>query len=161
MGLLLSRSTVIYLLYHVDVNLRILTEERKRWSSDSRMVHACSRGVPEYTALLCFLSGCVTIALGVLRLGFLVEFISTPVVSGFTSAASVIIACSQIKGLLGIKINGDRFVDIWMELYEKIHQSRMPDLILSCCCVIILLVLKVKIEFSCMDTNSELNDFNI
>lgn len=104
---------------------------------------SCSRGIPDYAILLCFLSGCVTIVFGILRLGFLVEFVSIPVVSGFTSAASLIIACSQIKSLLGIKIHGESFVEIWLELANNIHRTRIPDLILSCCCILILLTLKV------------------
>ncbi|XP_011689187.1 PREDICTED: sodium-independent sulfate anion transporter-like isoform X2 [Wasmannia auropunctata] len=99
-------------------------------------------GIPEYAALLCFLSGCITILLGVLRLGFLIEFISIPVVSGFTSAASVIIACSQIKNLLGLNIHGEKFVEIWVELAHHITDTKIPDLILSCCCILFLLVLK-------------------
>lgn len=102
-----------------------------------------SRGIPEYAILLCFLSGCVTIVLGILRLGFLVEFVSIPVVSGFTSAASVIIACSQIKNLLGLKIHGESFIEIWRVLASNIGQTRIPDLILSCCCILTLLTLKV------------------
>ncbi|XP_018364457.1 PREDICTED: sodium-independent sulfate anion transporter-like [Trachymyrmex cornetzi] len=99
-------------------------------------------GIPEYAALLCFLSGCITILFGILRLGFLVEFISIPVVSGFTSAASVIIACSQIKNLLGLNIHGERFVEILMELIHNVADTKIPDLILSCCCILILLILK-------------------
>ncbi|XP_032664642.1 sodium-independent sulfate anion transporter-like [Odontomachus brunneus] len=101
-----------------------------------------ARGIPEYAALLCFLSGCVTILLGILHLGFLVEFVSIPVVSGFTSAASLIIACSQIKGLLGLNIHGESFVDIWRELVNNITDTKIPDLILSCCCIPTLLFLK-------------------
>lgn len=99
-------------------------------------------GIPEYAALLCFLSGCITILFGVLRLGFLIEFISLPVVSGFTSAASVIIACSQIKNLLGLNIHGESFIEIWAELVHHIADTRIPDLILSCCCILTLLGLK-------------------
>ncbi|XP_025991392.1 sodium-independent sulfate anion transporter [Solenopsis invicta] len=99
-------------------------------------------GIPEHAALLCFLSGCITILLGVLRLGFLIEFISIPVVSGFTSAASVIIACSQIKNLLGLSIHGESFIEIWIELANHITDTKIPDLILSCCCLVFLLILK-------------------
>ncbi|XP_051171323.1 sodium-independent sulfate anion transporter-like [Leptopilina boulardi] len=108
----------------------------------SLLTFTYARGIPEYAGLLCFLSGCVTIILGVMRLGFLVEFVSTPVVSGFTSAASLIIACSQIKGLLGLKIHGESFIEIWKELFYKIDQTQIPDLILSCGCIVILLSLK-------------------
>ncbi|XP_076624180.1 sodium-independent sulfate anion transporter isoform X1 [Colletes latitarsis] len=108
----------------------------------SLLTYTYARGNPEYAVLLCFLSGCVTIIFGILRLGFLVEFVSIPVVSGFTSAASVIIACSQIKSLLGLKIRGESFVEIWKELANNIGQTRIPDLVLSCCCILVLLTLK-------------------
>lgn len=101
-----------------------------------------ARGIPEYTALLCFLSGCITIFLGILRLGFLVEFVSIPVICGFTSAASVIIACSQIKNLLGLNIHGENFIKIWWELINHATDTKIPDLILSCCCILTLLILK-------------------
>ncbi|OAD55739.1 Sodium-independent sulfate anion transporter [Eufriesea mexicana] len=108
----------------------------------SLLTYTYARGIPEYAVLLCFLSGCVTIVLGILRLGFLVEFVSIPVVSGFTSAASLIIACSQIKSLLGLKIHGESFIEIWRELAKNVGRTRIPDLILSCCCILILLTLK-------------------
>ncbi|KOC68511.1 Sodium-independent sulfate anion transporter [Habropoda laboriosa] len=108
----------------------------------SLLTYTYARDVPEYAILLCFLSGCVTVVLGILRLGFLVEFVSIPVVSGFTSAASLIIACSQIKSLLGLRIHGESFIEIWKELVNNIHRTRIPDLILSCCCILILLTLK-------------------
>nr|XP_050855019.1 sodium-independent sulfate anion transporter-like isoform X1 [Vespula vulgaris] len=109
----------------------------------SLLTFTYARGIPEYAILLCFLSGCVTIIFGILRLGFLVEFVSMPVVAGFTSATSLIIACSQIKGLLGLKIHAESFLDIWKELYNNIGQTRLPDLILSCCCIFVLLLLKI------------------
>ncbi|XP_028049291.1 sodium-independent sulfate anion transporter [Monomorium pharaonis] len=99
-------------------------------------------GIPEYAALLCFLSGCITILFGILHLGFLIEFISIPVVSGFTSAASVIIACSQIKNLLGLNIHGESFIEIWVELAHHIADTKIPDLILSCCCLLFLFILR-------------------
>lgn len=52
--------------------------------------------------LLAGLTGLVQLLLGVLRLGILVNFLSRPVISGFVSAAAVLIFCSQIKTLLGL-----------------------------------------------------------
>src|SRR5690606_10627932 len=46
----------------------------------------------------------VLVLAGILRLGFLVNHLSHPVISGFTSAAAVTIALSQVKDLLGIDI---------------------------------------------------------
>jgi SulP family sulfate permease len=50
--------------------------------------------------------GAAQVVLGALRMGFVVNFLSHPVLSGFTSAAAVVIALSQVKYLLGIKLTG-------------------------------------------------------
>ena len=47
---------------------------------------------PQYAVLLSFLSGLVILLCGLLRLGFLIDFISVPVIAGFTSAAALTIA---------------------------------------------------------------------
>ena len=62
---------------------------------------------PEYISLVILtglLIGALQVALGFFRLGFLVNFISHPVIVGFTSAAAIIIAISQFKDLLGFSI---------------------------------------------------------
>nr|CAD7588524.1 unnamed protein product [Timema genevievae] len=97
---------------------------------------------PDMAVLLCFLSGCVELLCGLLHLGFLVEFVSVPVVSGFVSAASLIIASSQAKGLLGLKYKAEGFVDTWYQLFQHIHQTRLWDLVLSVSCITILLALR-------------------
>ncbi len=64
-------------------------------------------GTETYIALaimLAFFVGIIQLLLGVFRLGFLVNFLSHPVISGFTSAAALIIGFSQLKHLLGVDI---------------------------------------------------------
>ncbi|KAG1691519.1 Sodium-independent sulfate anion transporter [Nymphon striatum] len=61
------------------------------------------KGGANYAIVLCFLSGCVQLLMGALNLGFLVTFISSPVISAFTSAAAIIIAASQLKMKMGSK----------------------------------------------------------
>lgn len=56
---------------------------------------------------LAFLSGMILIAMSVLRLGFLANFLSHPVISGFITASGLLIAASQVKHILGIKASGD------------------------------------------------------
>lgn len=57
-----------------------------------------------YAIVLALMVGAIQFLLGVFRLGFLVNFLSHPVVSGFTSAAALIIGLSQLKHLLGFDI---------------------------------------------------------
>ncbi|KAA3610758.1 MAG: solute carrier 26 family protein [Calditrichaeota bacterium] len=54
--------------------------------------------------LTAILVGIIQYTVGTLRLGFTVNFLSTPVISGFTSAAALIIATSQLKHILGLSI---------------------------------------------------------
>ena len=64
-------------------------------------------GIDEYIAMAIFLAlfmGLIQLGLGLLRMGFLVNFLSKPVISGFTSAAAIIIGLSQLKHLLGTSI---------------------------------------------------------
>ncbi|PLZ12806.1 SulP family inorganic anion transporter [Fischerella thermalis] len=79
---------------------------------DSLMVAAAvgslaAENTPEYLGLallLALMVGLIEILMGVLRLGFLVNFLSQAVISGFISAAAIIIGFSQVKHLLGLKI---------------------------------------------------------
>lgn len=69
---------------------------------------------------LAFLVGLIQFLLGVFRLGFLVNFLSHPVISGFTSAAALIIGLSQLKHLLGIDIPRSHHVhEILLNAFER------------------------------------------
>ncbi|KAK6624108.1 hypothetical protein RUM44_010966 [Polyplax serrata] len=97
---------------------------------------------PEFAVLLCFLSGCVELLMGILQLGFLIDFISGPVSAGFTSAAAIIIATSQVKDILGLSITGGNFLDVWENVFYNIRDSRMGDTILGITCMTVLLTLR-------------------
>ncbi|BET02084.1 high affinity sulfate transmembrane transporter activity [Nesidiocoris tenuis] len=97
---------------------------------------------PDFAVLLAFLSGLVILFCGVLRLGFLVEFISMPVTAGFTSAAAITIASSQIKGLLGLPGNPHTFVDSWWNVFQNIGQTRLWDTVLGVSTIIVLVLTK-------------------
>lgn len=76
--------------------------------------------------------------------GFLVDFVSTPVVAGFTSAGALTIASSQVKSLFGIKFQAEKFFDIWMNVYENINQTKLWDTVLGLSCCIVLLLMRVS-----------------
>ncbi|WP_367391431.1 SulP family inorganic anion transporter [Lewinella sp. LCG006] len=70
-------------------------------------------GTEAYIAMaitLAFLVGIIQFLLGIFRLGFLVNFLSHPVISGFTSAAALIIGLSQLKHLLGVSLERSHYV---------------------------------------------------
>lgn len=70
-------------------------------------------GTADYVAivlLLTFMVGAIQLVAGLLRLGFVVNFFSQAVISGFTSAAAIIIALSQVQHLLGIQLGAEKNV---------------------------------------------------
>lgn len=79
-------------------------------------------------------------------IGVLVDFISIPVTVGFTSATSVIIGTTQLKGLLGIKLKSSQFLDTIIEVYQKIDQTSMTDFSLGIACIIVLMLMRVRIK---------------
>lgn len=66
--------------------------------------------------LLSFIMGLVQVAFGIFRLGFLVNFLSKPVISGFTSAAALIIGLNQLKHIIGVDL--DRSTNIFSIIYQ-------------------------------------------
>lgn len=104
---------------------------------------------PEYAVLLTFLTGIIITALGLLKLGFVIDFISVPVTAGFCSAAAITIASSQLKSIFGLEISehyhgkGDEgILGKWMEVILNIESIRVNDTILGIICVVILLCMR-------------------
>lgn len=78
--------------------------------------------------ILALLSGLMLIALGVLRLGFLANLLSHPVVSGFITASGIIIATSQVKALLGIGASGQAMPELLSTLTRNLGDTNLPTL---------------------------------
>jgi len=80
-------------------------------------------GSPAYwtaAITLAFISGLMLLAMGLLRLGFLANFLSHPVISGFISASALIITASQIKTLMGVKAEGHNLVELLRALLGQL-----------------------------------------
>ena len=77
---------------------------------------------------LAFLSGGMLLLMGLLRLGFLANFLSHPVISGFISASGLLIAASQLKTLMGVKAEGHNFVDLLSALTQQISHTHTLSL---------------------------------
>ena len=74
-----------------------------------------TQGTPEYLGAaiaLALVSGLMLIGMGLLKLGFLANFLSHPVVSGFITASGLQIAAGQLAPVLGIHAEGETFVEI-------------------------------------------------
>ncbi|XP_053669983.1 sodium-independent sulfate anion transporter-like [Anopheles nili] len=98
---------------------------------------------PAGAVLSSFLSGCIMLLLGCFNFGFVVQFISMPVITGFITAAAFTIISSQLKSLMGISSSGksSEFVDTWINLYKNIGETRLWDSILGFSSLIVLILL--------------------
>ncbi|MFN3803049.1 SulP family inorganic anion transporter [Belliella pelovolcani] len=76
-----------------------------------------------YALTLAFLVGLIQFGMGALRLGFVVNFLSHPVISGFTSAAAIIIGLSQIKHLFRINLpNSEHIQEMAVAIFQNIGE---------------------------------------
>ncbi len=74
---------------------------------------------------LAFISGSMLLLMGFLRLGFLANFLSHPVISGFISASGLLIAASQLKSIMGVKADGHNFIDLVHSLLLQIPNTHV------------------------------------
>ncbi len=91
-------------------------------------------GTSEYIVAaitLAFLSGAILLVLGFLRLGFLANFLSHPVIAGFITASGIIIAASQLKNILGIDANGHNLLEIITSLFEHLDEVNWITVIIG------------------------------
>jgi SulP family sulfate permease len=99
---------------------------------------------PSYVAiaaLLALLVGGILLVAGIARLGFLVSFLSHPVISGFTSAAAITIAVSQFKDLLGVNIGRpEGVVDTLRAILDKLADTNAWTLGVGAVAVVLLAV---------------------
>ena len=85
-----------------------------------------AQGSPEYLGAaiaLAMVSGLLLLAMGLLRLGFLANFLSHPVVAGFITASGLQIAAGQLGPVLGIHLEGETFVELIAQLGREIGQT--------------------------------------
>ena len=103
-------------------------------------------GPQEYLALALFLAffvGTIQLLMGFLKLGVFVHFLSRPVISGFTSAAAIIIGLSQLNHLLGVSIpRSNKIHELFIYLIELIPQAHGLTVLVSVLGVCFIFVLR-------------------
>jgi SulP family sulfate permease len=82
-------------------------------------------------ATLALCSGLFLVAFGLLRLGFLNNFLSFPVITGFISASALVIAASQIGNLLGIRSHGENLIILAQTTLSQLSQTNLSTLFIG------------------------------
>lgn len=103
-----------------------------------------SEGFIAYAILLALMVGVFQFLLGVFKLGLVVNFLSHPVVNGFTNAAAIIIASSQLSKMFGVSVDNaaHHYETIAKVIKFAMNYTHWPTLIMGAAAFIIMIVLK-------------------
>lgn len=96
--------------------------------------------------LLAALSGVVLLLMAVLRLGFLANFLSHPVISGFISASGLLIALSQFKYILGVSAEGQTVLQLIPSLAQQLPFINVPTLLIGGLCLVFLQLARTRLK---------------
>lgn len=91
-------------------------------------------GTPEYIGAaiaLALISGLILVVMGLMRLGFIANFLSHPVISGFITASGIQIAAGQIGPMLGFKTSGYNLLELLISLGKNIKQNHLITAIIG------------------------------
>jgi sulfate permease, SulP family len=93
--------------------------------------------------VLAFMVGIFQIIFGYFRMGFLVNFLSKPVISGFTSGSAIIIAMNQIGNLLGIDIDRSNHIfHLIIDIFNNFYNLHWQSFLLGSLSIITLILIK-------------------
>ena len=91
--------------------------------------------------------GTIQFVLGIFSLGFIVNFLSRPVITGFTSAVALIIGINQFRNLLGVDfVQSDQIHELLEDIWLKISFYNLPTTIIGMIAVAIIFVFR-KMNF--------------
>ncbi|MFP3344364.1 sulfate permease [Halomonas sp. SIMBA_159] len=135
MGLYASMlPLVLYAIFGTSASLAVGPVAVAALMTASALSSFAAPGSPEYIGaalVLAALSGLILIAMGVLRLGFLVNFLSHPVISGFVTASGILIAISQLKHILGVEASGHNVLELLRALLDQWQQVNVITLLIG------------------------------
>ena len=110
----------------------------------STLAQLAPPGGPQFVAyaiVLALMVGVLQLALGLARLGAIVNFLSHPVIAGFTNAAAIIIALSQLNKLLGVPMGrSEHFLADVIEMLAQAGQAHWPTLGIGCGAILVILL---------------------
>jgi SulP family sulfate permease len=97
-------------------------------------------------AVLALLNGLVLLALGAMRAGFLVNFLSHPVLSGFTSAAAFVIGLSQVKHLFGVSVPRGSTVDTVTGIVGELSETNLTAFALGLGAILLMVWMRGPLQ---------------
>ncbi len=97
----------------------------------------------EIAILLALMVGAIQLLMGVFRLGFIVNFLSKPVISGFTSAAALIIGFNQFRNLFGVDFTrSNQIQEVLLSIWKNYKDIDLPTTCIGFSAIVIIVFLR-------------------
>jgi len=106
-------------------------------------------GTPDYISAaytLAFLCGILLLVLGVLRLGYLTNFLSHPVIAAFITASAIIIGAGQLQHILGISAGGHNLLDVLVALVRGLPESNLYTIMVGVLALTLIIAMRVGLQ---------------
>lgn len=108
-----------------------------------------AQGTASYLAaamLLAMMSGVMLVLMGVFRLGFVANFLSHPVISGFITASGLLIAIGQLKYILGVQAGGHNAVETLSALVRSVGDANIATLAIGVSVLAFLYFVRLRLK---------------
>lgn len=128
--------TVAYALFGTSRHMPVGPPALMALLTSTSVSQLAERGTEEYVRLVLLLAlmvGVLQLVIGILGMGFIVNFVSHPVLSGFIYASAVVIAVSQAGHLLGVPVpEGRSTLAMAQSIVGRIGEASLPALAIGC-----------------------------
>ncbi|MFK8068979.1 MAG: SulP family inorganic anion transporter [Gammaproteobacteria bacterium] len=125
---------IVYAIFGTSKTLSVGPVAVASLMTASALSEIAQQGTTDYLTaaiMLALISGVFLLVLGFFKLGFLANFLSHPVVSGFITASGILIAFSQLKHVLGVSAHGETLLEIGSSLASQLVSINYYTLMIS------------------------------
>ncbi|MBQ0763253.1 SulP family inorganic anion transporter [Marinobacter psychrophilus] len=140
---------VVYALFGTSRTLSVGPVAVASLMTAAALAPLAQAGSAEYlvgAVVLALMSGLMLVLMGVLRLGFLANFLSHPVISGFITASGIVIAASQLKHVFGITGSGHNLFDIGRSLWASASSINLATLAVGVSTLVFLVLARTRLK---------------
>ncbi|EBA00614.1 SulP family inorganic anion transporter [Marinobacter sp. ELB17] len=140
---------VVYALFGTSRTLSVGPVAVASLMTAAALAPLAQAGSAEYivgAVVLALMSGLMLVLMGVLRLGFLANFLSHPVISGFITASGIVIAASQLKHVFGITGSGHNLFDIGRSLWASANNINPATLAVGVSTLVFLVLARTRLK---------------
>ncbi|HKK73506.1 MAG TPA: solute carrier family 26 protein [Saprospiraceae bacterium] len=97
----------------------------------------------ELAVITAMMAGLIQVGLGLFKWGFLINFLAHPVISGFTSAAAIIIGLSQFNNLFGLSLERSNQIHVVLQaLFSHLQDIHWPTFLLGVGAIVFMLIIR-------------------